>query len=150
MVGGIGTIEGRIWVAFGNRRVVRMPIIASDRNTPVNQPINALQNLERGPTGNHDMIICEKACVHLLYCHQTICRIEGGGNVSLCGRTHLMFSDISDDNNSGDEETEEYELKAGEHLRLICGTVRVRVSAAGHRIYLTEDIGYEKFLAFVA
>ena len=123
-----------------------MPIIPSDSNTPVPQPINALQNLERGPTGNHDLIAGEEATVHLLYCHQTICAIDGGGNASLCGRTYIMFFDIRKDNNSGDDETQEYELKTGEHLRLIRGTIRVRVSATGHRIYLNECVKYEKFV----
>ena len=149
IIGGIGTIEGRILVAFKNRKLVRMPIIASDRNIPVPQPINALQNLERGPTGNHDLIVGNEATVQLLYCHQTICWVDGGGNVSLCGRTHLMFSDIREDNDSGDDETQEHELKTGEHLRLIWGTVRVRVSAAGHRIYVTECVKYEKFFTHV-
>ena len=146
IIGGIATIEGRIWVAFSDKKVVRMPIIASDRNTPIPLPIPAIQNLERGPTGNHDLSVGIAAKLQLLYCHQTICDISVGGNATLCGRTYIMFFSISDDNDSGDDETQEYELKAGEHLRLISGTVRVRVSAAGHRIYLNNGVKYEKYV----
>jgi hypothetical protein len=40
---------------------------------------------------------------------------------------------------SGDESLE-YELKIGEHLRITSGTVRVRVSAGGHRVYMGSGV----------
>ena len=147
IIGGIGTIDGRIWVAFQSRKVVKMPIISSDRHIPIHQPINALRNMERGPTGSHDIKVLDDAIVELLYCHQTICSITSEVSVgaTLCGRTYVMFCDIKDhaDSDSGDDESLEYELKDREHLKLTEGTVKVRVSAAGHRIYMCAGVRYK-------
>ncbi|CAG2109071.1 unnamed protein product [Medioppia subpectinata] len=182
--GGIGTIDGSVWIVYNNRKVFKRPIIGRDNdvvipqpsvaltqlnrgptvfkrpiigrdnNVVIPQPSVALTQLNRGPTGAHDLFITGSATLCLLYCHQTVCTLNGGERVaSLCGRTYVMKSDIvcDLDNDSGDDDSLEYELKTGQHLRIISGTVRVKVSAAGHRVFVgagtqsKQSVKYEIF-----
>ena len=147
IIGGIGTLEGRIWLAYQSRKVVKMPIISSDRSIPIHQPIMALRNLVRGPTGSHDIKVLDTATVELLYCHQTVCKITSETNAKaiLCGRTYMMFCEMEEhtDCDSGDDESLEYELKDREHLRVSSGVIKVRVSAAGHRVYMCAGVRYK-------
>ena len=128
--------------------MVKKPIVGSDQNITIPQPIHTLRNMERGPTGYHDLFIHFDAKVELLYCHRIVNDLDFSANLTLCGRTYTMDSDIDRDEDAGIDGSEEYELKSGEHLRIISGTVKVRVNSTGHRIYLKNKdfiINYEKF-----
>jgi hypothetical protein len=138
---GIATIDGSIWIVFRSRKVFKRPIISRDQNIPIHTPVVALNALERGPTGGHDMFVSgAESALHLLYCHQSVCELKGEGIASLCGRTFVVNTDIDCEEDSGEDESLEYELKNGEHLRITSGTVRVRVSAGGHRVYMGSGV----------
>ncbi len=132
IIGGIGTIEGRIWIVFNDKRMFSKAIIKSEQDFNIFAATDALRNLERGPTGNHDIFIRKSGSVELLYCHRSVSKVSKGGNVTLCGRTFIVYGNGEQD----DEDLEEYELERDEHLEVSAGNINVRVCAAGHKIYI--------------
>jgi hypothetical protein len=58
--------------------------------------------------------------------------VSKGGNVTLCGRTFIVYGNGERD----DEDLQEYELERDEHLEVSAGNIKVRVCAAGHKIYI--------------
>jgi hypothetical protein len=137
LIGGIGTIEGRIWIVFSDNRMFSKAIIRRENDIRIMNGLTELTNLERGPTGHHDILIDINACVQLLYCHQIMDKITCCGNVTLCGRTFIIECNeecVEDYDDCDDCDC--IELNSNQHLQLISGCVNVRVSAGGHKIYL--------------
>ncbi|CAG2120552.1 unnamed protein product, partial [Medioppia subpectinata] len=91
----LALIEVTTKALYNNRKVFKRPIIGRDNDVFIPQPSVALTQLNSRPTGAHDLFITGSAALCLLYCHQTVCTLNGGERVaSLCGRTYVMKTDI--------------------------------------------------------
>lgn len=136
IAGVYGTIDGRIWVQTRNRILMSKAIIRSEKDIRIQNPYDRISNLDPGPTGRHDVIVSEKAKVEVCYCHQIVAKLQFEGFVSLHGRTFLVNADGCNHDDDDEDEVIKEELEAGDHIRVVSGNLRIRVSAEGHRVYI--------------
>jgi hypothetical protein len=140
VVGAIGTLEGRIWLVHKSKIVLSKAIIAKESDVTVIHPKTAIRTLERGPSGHHDIEVGKGGKVIVCYCHRKVSEFKEGVSLSLCGRVFIVIgSEHSEDSQ------EEIELSAGEHVKIFGGMARIRVNAAGHRIYVNAYTKSAKF-----
>jgi len=140
VVAAIGTLEGKIWLVHKSKTVFIKAIIAKDNDTSVIHPRAAIRNLERGPTGHHDIHVGKDGQVRVCYCHRKVVELKEGMSLSLCGRVFIVKG-----SEHSEDEQEEIELDTYEHVTIFGGIARVRVSAAGHRVYVDIYTKHAKF-----